>query len=72
MTCSVDVLNSDKGSDLEKLFSGDFKHKIIEGKVFLDRDGDTFNKVLNFLRNGGKQLHVFSNKYDEGQFHKEL
>lgn len=72
MTCSVDVLNSDKGSDLEKLFSGDFKHKIIEGKVFLDRDGDTFNKVLNFLRNGGKQLPVFSNKYDEGQFHKEL
>jgi hypothetical protein len=40
--CSIDVLKSDKGSDLEKLFSGDFKHKVIDGKVFLDRDGETF------------------------------
>ena len=56
MTCSIDVLKSDKGSDLEKLFSGDFKHKVIDGKVFLDRDGDTFKQVLNFLRNGGKQM----------------
>lgn len=42
MTCSMDVLTSDKGSDLEKLFSGNFEKKIIEGKVFLDRDGDLF------------------------------
>ena len=42
MTCSIDVLLSDKGSDLEKLFSGNFKHKIIDGKVFLDRDGEVF------------------------------
>jgi hypothetical protein len=54
MMCSIDVLKSDKGSDLEKLFSGDFKHKVIDGKVFLDRDGETFKQVVNFLRNERK------------------
>ena len=72
MTCSIDVLISDKGSDLEKLFSGNFKHKIIDGKVFLDRDGEVFKQVINYLRNGRKQIPVFSDKYDENMFHKEL
>jgi hypothetical protein len=52
MMSSLDVLTRDKGSDLEKLFSGEHKHKIIDGKVFLDRDGETFKSLLNYLRNG--------------------
>ena len=68
MMSTIDVLKSDKGSDLEKLFSGDFKHKIIDGKVFLDRDGETFKQVLNFLRNGRKEMPSFNSKYDESLF----
>lgn len=49
---TVDVLRSDKGSNLDKMFSGKHEHKIIDGKVFLDRDGETFKMVINYLRNG--------------------
>ena len=42
VTTSIDVLTSDKGSNLEKLFKGDHKQKMIDGEVFIDRDGDTF------------------------------
>lgn len=52
MMTSVDVLTSDKGSNLEKLFKGDHKQKMIDGEVFLDRDGETFKSMLNYLRNG--------------------
>jgi hypothetical protein len=48
---SVDVLNSDQGSSLQKMFSGKHEHKVIDGKVFIDRDGDTFKTLVNYLRN---------------------
>lgn len=48
---SIDILTSDKGSTLEKMFSGKHDHKIIDGKVFLDRDGETFKTLINYLRN---------------------
>ena len=62
MMASVDVLTSDKGSDLEKLFSGQHEHKIVDGKVFLDRDGETFKSIINYLRNGRDMLPEFENK----------
>jgi hypothetical protein len=48
---TVDILTSDKGSSLEKMFSGKHEHKMVDGKVFLDRDGDTFKTLINYLRN---------------------
>jgi long-subunit acyl-CoA synthetase (AMP-forming) len=48
---SIDVLTSDKGSNLEKMFSGKHEHKMIDDKVFLDRDGETFKTLINYLRN---------------------
>lgn len=52
VTTSLDVLTSDKGSNLEKLFKGDHKQKMIDNEVFIDRDGETFKLVINYLRNG--------------------
>lgn len=49
---SIDILTSDKGSYLEKTFSGKHELKMIDGKVFLDRDGETFKTLINYLRNG--------------------
>lgn len=52
ITSSIEVLTSDKGSNLEKLFKGDHKQKMIDDEVFLDRDGETFKALINYLRNG--------------------
>jgi hypothetical protein len=51
LTTTRDVLCSDKGSSLEKMFNGKHEHKKVDGKVFLDRDGETFRHLLNYLRN---------------------
>tara|TARA_B100000780_G_C20841099_1_gene334259 strand:- start:127 stop:387 length:261 start_codon:yes stop_codon:yes gene_type:complete len=49
---SIEVLTSDKGSNLEKLFKGDHRQKMVDNEVFLDRDGETFKSIINYLRNG--------------------
>jgi len=40
------------------------------GRVFLDRDGETFGYVLQFLRNG--KVPLFDNKIKENAFYEEL
>ena len=40
------------------------------GRVFLDRDGETFLSVLQFLRN--KKIPLFDNKIKENAFYEEL
>lgn len=62
VTTSIDVLTSDKGSNLEKLFKGDHKQKMVDGEVFIDRDGETFKQVLNYLRNGQDLIPDFDSK----------
>ena len=69
---SVDILTSDKGSNLEKMFSGKHEHKIVDGKVFLDRDGDTFKLLINYLRNEQELIPEFDTKNQEVMFFKEL
>ena len=46
-----DVLRSVPNSMLAKLFSDMHELKTIEGEVFLDRDGKTFETLINYLRN---------------------
>lgn len=72
VTTSVDVLTSDKGSNLEKLFKGEHKQKMIDGEVFIDRDGETFKQLLNYLRNGQDLIPEFDSKNQELMFMKEL
>ena len=45
MLCSV------PGSTLEKMFSGMHELRKVDESVFIDRDGETFQNLLNFLRN---------------------
>jgi predicted HAD superfamily hydrolase len=45
------VLCSVPGSTLEKMFSGLHKLQKIDDRIFVDRDGHVFEKMLNYLRN---------------------
>jgi len=46
--------------------------KKIGEEVFLDRDGKTFETLLNYLRNDRKVFPEFSDKNSEIHFYKEL
>lgn len=46
--------------------------KKINDEVFLDRDGRTFNDVINYLRNDRKVYPEFFDKNQEHLFIKEL
>jgi len=52
------------------MFSGRHKLSIHNGRVFLDRDGDTFCQVINYLRNG--KIPIFDSKIKENLFFEEL
>ena len=45
------LLCSVPGTPLELMFSGRHELKLIDGKVFIDRDPKLFIHVINFLRN---------------------
>ena len=57
-TTSMETLtNAEPGSYLHSMFSGEWATlRDEQGRVFIDRDGQRFRHVLNFLRSGC--LHV--------------
>ena len=58
-------------SALAKMFSEKFKLPINNGKIFIDRKGDIFTLVINYLRN--KQLpQTFINEKQKILFYDEL
>lgn len=59
-----------KDSTLAAMFSGRHKLSIHNNRVFIDRDGDTFCLIVNFLRNG--KIPIFASKIKENQFFEEL
>ena len=67
-----DVLRLCKGSTLEKMFNGMHDLKKIDDSVFLDRDGKTFQYLVNYLRNDRTVFPEFMDKNDEIHFFKEL
>ena len=67
-----DVLRSVPNSILAKMFSDMHQLKKINNEVFLDRDGKTFNDVINYLRNDRRVFPEFQDKNDHNQFIKEL
>ena len=46
--------------------------KKVDDEVFLDRDGKTFETLVNYLRNNRKVFPEFSDKNMENHFYKEL
>ena len=44
------------------MFSGKHEHKIVDNKVFLDRDGPTFKHLINYLRNDQELIPEFETK----------
>jgi len=54
------------------MFSGLHEVKKIEDEVFLDRDGDTFETLVNYLRNDRRVFPEFADKNSENHFYKEL
>lgn len=67
-----DVLRSVPGSTLAKMFSDMHELKKVDEEVFLDRDGRTFESLVNYLRNDRKVFPDFTEKNAENHFYKEL
>ena len=67
-----DVLCSVDGSTLAKLFSDMHELKKVNEEVFLDRDGETFETLVNYLRNDRKVFPEFNDKNSENMFYKEM
>jgi hypothetical protein len=65
-------LTSVPGSKLAALFSEMHELKKVDGEVFLDRDGVTFETLVNYLRNDRKVFPEFTEKNAQNMFHKEL
>jgi hypothetical protein len=76
MMTETKVLQSCSDSILAKMFSGDHMLKRVgpedDQKIFLDRDGRTFQHLVNYLRNERQTWPEFVDPNDEVQFLKEL
>lgn len=57
-------------STLAAMFSGRHQLATHNGRVFIDRDGDTFCQVINYLRTG--KVPIFDNKVKENAFFEEI
>jgi len=71
-TTSVDTLTKDPDSLLYKLFSSFDSTSLVKdskGRVFLDRDGQLFRYILDFLRNG--RLNLPTNFQEVGGLQSE-
>lgn len=66
------VLGLCPDSTLAKMFSGTHELKKINEEVFVDRDGRTFQHLVNYLRNNRETWPEFVDPNDEVQFLKEL
>jgi hypothetical protein len=52
------------------MFSGRHKLSMHNGRVFIDRNGEAFSSMLNFLRTG--RVPYFENQATEYSFYDEL
>lgn len=67
-----DILRSDGESKLAKMFSDMHELKMVGEEVFIDRDGATFETLINYLRNERRVFPDFAEKNEENMFIKEL
>ena len=59
-----------KNSALAQLFSGNYVLTQKGGKVFIDREGEPFVNVINYLRSG--TFPILRNEEEESKFYDEL
>ena len=64
------TLTQVSGSALEAMFSGRHELQTIDGRVFIDRDPQTFKTVIEFIRNQGSLTQTQKDNYHD--FLKEL
>jgi len=70
---SQNILCSVPDSTLAKLFSGNHElKKTDDGSIFLDRDGKTFNTLVNFLRNNRRIYPEFTDINEKKLFQEEM
>jgi|TARA_B110000305_G_C19131690_1_gene489242 hypothetical protein len=69
---SQKVLCSAPNSSLEKMFSGMHELKKVDQSIFLDRDGKTFQTLINYLRNERKIYPEFESQNEQRLFSEEL
>jgi hypothetical protein len=67
-----EVLTSVPGSKLAALFSEMHELKKVDDEVFLDRDGATFETLVNYLRHDRKVYPEFTERNSQNMFLKEL
>jgi hypothetical protein len=68
----LDVLTRCPGSLLASYFCGASEIKKINDEYFLDRDGNTFLHMINYLRNSREVFPDFQDRNDEIHFFEEL
>lgn len=73
-TCLISTLRTTlvkyPDTPLGKMFSGKYKLHKHNGRVFLDRDGETFLRLLQYLRNG--TIPKFESEPEKNAFMEEL
>ena len=70
ITTTKNTLCKYPSSTLALLFSGNHEIQKYKGRYFIDRDGDTFLKLIDFLRNDA--LPNFENDEQKIHFFEEL
>ena len=59
-------------SKLASIFDGSYPLKEIDGSIFLDRNGEVFANVLDYLRSDRKQWPQFTDANELRKFKAEL
>ena len=75
ITCNVGLFTREEGSFLAKMFMSGDQYKPMkreDGKIFIDRDGEIFQQVVNYLRNGKAELPEFYSMKERKAFFQEL
>ena len=70
ITTSRNTLIKYKNSALATLFTGEKELPKYNGKIFIDREGESFINLINFLRTG--KFPVLKNDIEESKFFSEL
>jgi len=70
ITTTRATLTKYKNSALAVFFSGQSPPPMLGDKIFIDRDGEQFINLVNFLRTG--KFPIMKNKEDENKFKDEL
>ena len=70
ITTTRATLTKFKNSALAVFFSGQSPTPMLDDKIFIDRDGEQFINLVNFLRTG--KFPIMKNKEEENKFKDEL